>query len=355
MKTALKTAALLSLCTMAVAVGATPALQKPAQKLAEKLPAPVHYNQDYLKLPPPAHPVPFWAFTRDPPASADFKARADDNVPRHIAGSAASFTRAHVLNHYDVVDWRPGDHPPAPPIVMYGHKPQPTACGFCHLPNGAGLPENAPLAGLPASYFIQQVHDFQNKSRRSADMRMASYHGMADVIAPKISEPDLKAAAEYFAALKLKPYIKVVETRTVPRTQSIAYTLLPAPGGGREPIGNRIIETPTDVGRYQLLDSEVGYIAYAPVGSIKRGEALAMGGGHGKTLPCASCHGADFKGVGDIPPIAGRGPSNLVRQLYDIKFGARSARDADRMRPVVKNLSDEDIVDIAAYMASRQP
>jgi cytochrome c553 len=351
MKIAPKSAGLLSACIAALAVGAALA-QTAAQPPAT---APVHYNTDYLKLPPPAHPVPFWAFTRDPPSSADFKHRPDDDVVRHIPGSTTAFTRAQVLNHYDVVDWHPGDHPAAPEIVMYGHKPQPTACGFCHLPNGAGLPENAPLAGLPVSYFIQQVHDFQNKSRKSADMRMASYHGMADVIAPKISETDLKAAARYYAALKLKPYIKVVETKMVPKMQSIAYTLLPVPGGGMEPIGNRIIETPTDVRRYQLLESQVGYIAYAPSGSIAKGRALVTTGGHGKTLPCGSCHGADLRGVGDIPPIAGRGPSNLVRQLYDIKFGARAAADADRMQPVVKNLSDTDIVNIAAYMASRKP
>jgi cytochrome c553 len=351
MRIAPKPAALFSVCLAVVAVGAALA-QAPSQPSAAP---PVHYNQDYLKLPAPAHPVPFWAFTRDPPATADFKRRADDDVLRHIAGSTAAFTRAQVLNHYDVVDWHPGDHPPAPEIVMYGHKPQPTACGFCHLPNGAGLPENAPLAGLPTAYFVQQVHDFQNKSRRSADMRMASYHGMADVIAPKISAADLKAAADYYASLKLAPYIKVVETKTVPRMQSVAYTLLPAPGGGREPIGTRIIETPKDVARYQLLDSEVGYIAYVPVGSIEKGRALVTTGGNGKTLPCGSCHGADLKGVGDIPPLAGRGPSNLVRQLYDIKFGARSAPDAQRMGPVVKNLKDEDIVDIVAYIASLKP
>jgi cytochrome c553 len=313
------------------------------------------YNQDYLKGPPPATPVPDWAFTMDPPASADLQRRADDDVIKHVPNSTVADTRRHALNHNDAIDWHPDDHPPAPSIVMYGHKPQPAACAFCHMPNGVGMPENAPLAGLPYDYFIQQVHDFQDKSRKSADMRMASFHGMADVIGPKISEDDLKAAAAYFSSLKMKPYLKVVETDLVPKVHSVQYTLKPVDGGGLEPIGDRIIETPTDWARFDLEDSEVGYIVYAPKGSIRRGEVLVKTGGGGRTLACVSCHGADLRGVGDIPPIAGRSPSNLVRQLYDIKVGARAAPDAALMKPVVANLSDADIVNIAAYIASRKP
>ena len=305
--------------------------------------------------PPPNPPVPFWAYTWDPPATATLQRRPDDNVMRTIKGSSKIFSRAQVLNAFDVVDWHPEGHPTPPDIVMKGHKPQPTACGFCHLPNGAGLAENAPLAGLPVEYFLRQVHDFREKKRLTMDMRMAAWHGMAEYITPPLTDADARAAAEYYSKLKLKPYLKVIETDTVPKLQSIQYTLVPVEGGGSEPIGNRVLETPTDLARHDLLDSEVGYTVYVPKGSIKKGQKLVRTGGNGKTLPCTSCHGPDLRGIGEVPPIAGRGPSNIGRQLYNMKYGARAAPEMMLMKAVVKDLTDEDIVNIIAYTASLKP
>jgi len=71
------------------------------------------------------------------------------------------------------VDWFPGDHPPMPSIVA--HRRSPTAnpwigsCGLCHYPNGKGRPENAGVAGLPAGYILEQLADFKNGARRTAD------------------------------------------------------------------------------------------------------------------------------------------------------------------------------------------
>lgn len=316
---------------------------------------PVVYDQSYLKLPPPATPIPSWAFAMDPPESADLKRGPNDDDPRHVPNSDLSFTRREVLKHNDVIDWHPGNHPPAPAIVMNGRRPQPAACAFCHLPNGIGAPENAPLAGLPVNYFVRQVHDFQSRARKSADMRMASYHGMAEVIAPRIHDDELQAAAEYYASFPLKPYVKVIETRTVPKTKSIGYTMLPVPEGGTEPLGYRIIETPEDIERFHLNDSEATTLAYVPVGSIRRGEVLVKTGSHGKTIPCATCHAEDLKGTAEIPPIAGRAPSNLVRQIYNFRVRARATPMAQMMHPVVDKLTDRDIVDIVAYVSSRKP
>jgi len=317
--------------------------------------SPVVFDLSYLKGPPPATPVPAWAFAMDPPESADLKRMPDDDVPRHVPNSKLSFTRTEVLKHNDVIDWHPDNHPPAPAIVMNGRKPQPAACAFCHLPNGIGAPENAPLAGLPASYFIRQVHDFQRHLRKSSDMRMASYHGMAEIIAPRIHEDELIAAANYYASFPLKPYLKVIETKRVPKTKSVGYTMLPILGGGTELLGNRIIETPQDERRFHLNDSEAITLAYVPVGSIQRGRLLVTTGGHGRTTACATCHGVGLKGADDIPPLAGRGPSNLVRQLYNFKTRARNTEMAQMMHPVVDRLSDRNIVDIVAYLSSRKP
>ena len=56
--------------------------------------------------------------------------------------------------------------------------------------------------------------------------------------------------------------------------------------------------------------------------------------------------------LADIPGIAGRSPSYLVRQLYDLQQGTRKGPSAPLMTPVVANLSGDDLVAIAAYVTS---
>ena len=112
---------------------------------------------------------------------------------------------------------------------------------------------------------------------------------------------------------------------------------------------------PEDVAQTQMRSPRSGFVAYAPTGSIKRGEALATTGGNGKTTPCSVCHGPDLKGLGTMPNLAGRSPSYLARQMYDIKLGTRKGAMSALMMPVVANLTDADIVDLIAYVSSRQP
>jgi len=93
-----------------------------------------------------------------------------------------------------------------------------------------------------------------------------------------------------------------------------------------------------------LRDPRSSFIAYVPVGSIKKGEALARS--------CGVCHGADLQGLGPVPGIAGRSPSYLARQLYDMQAAARRGEWAELMKPVVTRMSDEDLVNVSAYVAS---
>ena len=83
--------------------------------------------------------------------------------------------------------------------------------------------------------------------------------------------------------------------------------------------------------------------------------SLVATGGGGKTLPCGVCHGPDLRGVGSIPGIAGRSPSYLARQLYDFQSGTRNGELAPLMKPVVANLTNDDFVNILAYVSSRTP
>ena len=96
-----------------------------------------------------------------------------------------------------------------------------------------------------------------------------------------------------------------------------------------------------------------GFMVFVPPGSVKKGETLVMTGGNGRTVACGNCHGADLQGLGPVPGLAGRSPSYIARQMYDIKAGARKGEWSALMQPVVDKLTDEDYVSIAAYLSSR--
>jgi cytochrome c553 len=155
--------------------------------------------------------------------------------------------------------------------------------------------------------------------------------------------------------MKWTPWIRVVEANTVPKMVSRGGIWIPVEGAQSEPIGTRIVETPENPERTEILrDPRSGFIAYAPPGSIRKGETLVKTGGNGRTVECGVCHGADLQGLGPVPGIAGRSPSYLVRQMYDMQAGARHGEWADLMKPVVAKLTDEDFVNIAAYVSSRK-
>ena len=299
-----------------------------------------------------ADDLPAWAFANNPPGPKP-AAPADDGTVKHVGGSAAGLTLTQVRDAFNVPDWHPDNHPAAPDIVMHGRKPAVISCGYCHLPNGQGRPENAGLDGLPAAYIVQQIADFRAGTRVSSDPTLLP-PGLMDTIAKAATDEEVKAAADYFAGLTPKPWIRVVEAATVPRTHVAGYMLVPDAVGGKEPIGQRVVETPENVEQTELRDSGSGFVAYVPPDSIARGERLVKTGG-GKTTACGTCHGPDLKGLGPVPRLAGRSPSYLVRQLYDFRRGARAGLWSPLMQGVVRDLTPADIVDIVAYTASRKP
>jgi cytochrome c553 len=124
---------------------------------------------------------------------------------------------------------------------------------------------------------------------------------------------------------------------------------------GAEPLGRRIIEIPEDVSRTELRDASSGFVAYVPIGSIARGMTLVRTGGNGRTVACGTCHGADLKGLGPVPPLAGRSPSYTVRQLFDLQQGARKGQWSALMTAAVEKLTIDDMINISAYLASREP
>ncbi len=302
----------------------------------------------------PTRELPLWAYPVDQTARHARRTAAPDTGPQHVPGSTESYTEAQIRDLFAVPDWFPNSHPPMPPIVANGIKPGVFACGYCHLPNGLGRPENQSVAGLPEAYIEQQLADFKSGLRISSAPRLGSASEMV-LFAQRITPDEAQAAAAYFSSMKLTPWIRVVESDTAPKTKIERGMLIPADGGGMEPIGNRVIEVPENLERTELRDPNSGFIAYVPKGSVKRGENLVMTGGNGRTIRCTLCHGENLKGLGYVPSIAGRSPSQMARQIIDIQTGARNGPWTQLMKEPVAKLTDADIVAITAYLASLKP
>jgi cytochrome c553 len=293
------------------------------------------------QAPPP------WAYTVNPPPTPGAPPAPPDSAPKQVPGSTLSLTIAQTRDAYNPPDWHPNDHPPMPDAVAHGRPKEMRACGFCHLVNGQGRPENAGLAGLPAAYIIQQMADFKNGDRKSAEPRMGPPNAMIQD-AKAAHDDEIKAAAAYFSSFPFKKWIRVVEAKDVPKSRVAGSMHVPT-NDGMEPLGQRIIELPEDLARTELRDAASGFVAYVPVGSIKKGEALV------KARSCGTCHGSDMKGLGPIPPLAGRSPSYTVRQLFDMQSGVRKGAWSALMKQAVDKLSVDDMIAIAAYTSSREP
>jgi cytochrome c553 len=283
--------------------------------------------------------------------------------PRRLEKSSATYSLVDVRDGQNVID----DHPPMPNVVAHGPVRLGKAtrgCGSCHLPNGKGRPENAPPAGLPSAYFIRQIQDFRNGLRHTADPRKPNTNTMIE-LAKAMTDEEMKAAADYFGAMKWTPWIRVVETNLVPKTRIAGNLFLPIEQARTEPINGRIVEVPENEEQAETLrNPHSGFLAYVPVGSIRKGKDLVTTGGmrivgnqivQGKTTACGTCHGIDLMGVADVPPIAGRSPSYIVRQMWDMQQGTRNGASAQLMKLVVANLTEDDLVAIAAYVSSRVP
>src|ERR1700680_564432 len=195
---------------------------------------------------------PDWAFpvTDKVPAPA-----RPDTQPHTVPGSDKSYTRKQIDDLFNPPDWYPDLHPPMPQIVAHGEGTTVRACGSCHLPTGTGHDESAYIAALPAGYFVREMVDYKSGARKGSGSMTAiakaisedDVHAAADyfaslpagyfvremvdyksgarkgsgsmtAIAKAISEDDVHAAADYFASLKARPWIRVVETDTVPKT-----------------------------------------------------------------------------------------------------------------------------------------
>jgi cytochrome c553 len=83
------------------------------------------------------------------------------------------------------------------------------------------------------------------------------------------------------------------------------------------------------------------------------GRSVVVGGRHATVTPCFTCHGLD--GVGDgsgaFPRLTGQMPFYLYKQLLDYAAGTRPN---DIMSPIARELSEQQMQDVAAYYATAE-
>jgi cytochrome c553 len=271
-----------------------------------------------------------WAYPVEPPPGSNADA-APPSKPINQALIATTYTGL----------------PKMPEVVAKG---KPLPCMQCHLANGGSHPESAAIAGLSVNYIIEQVHAFRDGER--VDVRT----GRMVQVAKIISEKDLKEAAEYYAAIgpDRQKWVKTVVSNDVPKGPApfggggFRYH---AQDGGMEPLpAGMVVETAENDDLVRARDQiDGGFVQYVHADDLALGEKLAATGA------CGTCHGADYKGVGDVPRLAGQHSLYLIRQLKDMQTGARKDKNVALMKPVVAKLSDREIVAVAAYLASRSP
>lgn len=81
---------------------------------------------------------------------------------------------------------------------------------------------------------------------------------------------------------------------------------------------------------------------------LQGASAEFIGSGATLALRCTMCHGARGLSEANIPNLAGQYPVAIYKELVDFKTGARASAV---MAPLVTNLSDEDMRDLAVYYA----
>jgi cytochrome c553 len=174
-------------------------------------------------------------------------------------------------------------------------------------------------------------------------------------VADSVTAGEARTAAEYFSQTRARRHYAVVERAQIPAVYQVAFVYAVKKEGGTEPIDGRLIEIADDIERHELRDPKATYTAFVPPGSIATGKRIATAKEKTPLHACASCHGPSLLGVGPIPPIAGRSPTYLVRQLLAFRTGARATATSAPMQVVAASLDLNEMIAVAAYAGSLRP
>lgn len=339
---------------------------KPAASAAVPAPPamePIPYPEWLFPLPPKPEPAPAPAkpdpkAAKSNPADKSGAQKKEEEELLDIPDSTEKFPLSRINDPFNPPDWRPAGHTPMPDVVAKGRKPDVMACAYCHTPSGQGRPENSALAGLPEAYIREQLLDYRAGRRKAVGPE--SYLPIQNMvkIAKAMNDQEIDEAAKYFSQQKLRRRVYMVESLRIPRAENAAWIYVEH--GGTEDLGDRMLEVTQDLTRHERRDDRLEYLAYVPPGALNRGKSLALGGksredNSQRTVACTQCHLANLKGTDKIPPIAGRSPTYLLRQMLAFRNGVRVNENSVQMNAVVEKLTVPEMIDLVAYVSSLYP
>ena len=164
-------------------------------------------------------------------------------------------------------------------------------CAACHSADGnSAAPANPKLASQHAEYISKQLTNFKSGERKNAVMS-----GMVANLIPD----DIKNLGAYFSEKTIKP------------------------------------------GTAKDKDAAL------------RGQKLYKGGNSATGVPaCAACHGPSGAGIPvQFPRLAGQHAEYLSTQLKSFRTGERANDAGKMMRMIAIKMNDQEIKDVAEYMA----
>ena len=164
-------------------------------------------------------------------------------------------------------------------------------CSSCHGPGGNSKSPTFPrLAGQQQAYLVAQIKAFKDGKRHEQEA-----HDYMLGMATLIDDPTAEALGRYFASQ--------------PHPEGI-------PGNPAE---------------------------------VAAGKKIFEQGIPGQVVACATCHGPHAEGNGIFPRLADQHAAYIVRQLTVIQ---RNLRNSPVMHGIIKNLTPEDMKNVAAYLQS---
>jgi cytochrome c553 len=91
-----------------------------------------------------------------------------------------------------------------------------------------------------------------------------------------------------------------------------------------------------------------GFVLQLAAGNIS---AATKDTGRDVAANCANCHGTDGRSRAAVPSLAGRDPSELIRQMRDFRDGKRASTI---MRQLARGYTDAEIEAAAAYFGAQK-
>jgi cytochrome c553 len=173
------------------------------------------------------------------------------------------------------------------------------------------------------------------------------------------TDSEIAEAAKYFARIRPRVQYRVKESTTIPQSYQAGGLYALRPGGGTEPLGDRMMEISDNIEHHEMRDPNETFTVYVRPGTLAKGRALALTAAETSPTRCATCHGQDLRGgttgttIG--PPIAGRSPLYLLRQLIAFRTRSRNGASSAPMQTVTAALSLDEMIAAAAYAGSRAP